>query len=342
MTLQLIATARDQGARLGAACEVAGISARTHERWTGTQGQADGRTTAERPAPARKLSEEERARVIAIATSEEFRDLSPGQIVPTLADRQEYVCSESTMCRVLRAARLVRHREPSRPPCERPRTLVARGPREVWAWDITYLRGPVKGTFFYLYLVVDLYSRKIVGAAVHLEESGEHAAALLEAACRAENVAPGQLSLHSDNGSPMKASTMLAKLRELGVAASFSRPAVSDDNPFPEALFRTLKYRPEFPRRPFRSADEARSWVSRFVRWYNEVHLHSALRFVTPATRHAGRDAGLLAGRQAVYEAARAAHPERWTGSTRNWTPVGPVVLNPSPAETREAKSRAS
>lgn len=152
---------------------------------------------------------------------------------------------------------------------------------------------------------------------------------LMRDICRREGIAPGQVVLHSDNGSPMKGATMLATLRELGVASSFSRPAVSNDNPYSEALFRTLKYRPRYPRKPFTSLLAARAWVGEFVRWYNTEHRHSAIGFVTPEQRHDGRDRDLLERRHALYQAAREKHPERWSGKTRNWTRVEEVFLNP-------------
>jgi transposase InsO family protein len=158
----------------------------------------------------------------------------------------------------------------------------------------------------------------------------EHGARLLAETARAEGVPPDQLVLHSDNGGPMTGSTMLATLQRLGILPSFSRPGVSDDNPFSESLFRTLKYRPGYPSRPFRSLEEARSWVAGFVRWYNTQHLHSALRFVTPEDRHAGREEAILEARRQVYEAARRHRPERWSRDVRNWTPVGDVTLNPA------------
>jgi putative transposase len=196
--------------------------------------------------------------------------------------------------------------------------------------DITYLRAPVRGMFYYLYLLEDLYSRRIVGWQVLDAESAEAAALLVERTCAALDADASKLHLHSDNGGPMKGATMLATLQRLGIVASFSRPRVSDDNPFPESLFRTLKYRPGFPNRPFRDIEEARQWVTAFVRWYNEQHLHSALNFVTPNDRYFGRDAAILAARHLVYQHARRRHPERWSRETRNWTPAPAVTLNPS------------
>jgi transposase InsO family protein len=184
--------------------------------------------------------------------------------------------------------------------------------------------------YYYFYLVVDIFSRKAVGAAVHETESSEHAAEMMEQACAAEGIDADQLKLHSDNGSPMKGATLLATLQKLGVVPSFSRPHVSDDNPFSEALFRTAKYRPEYPHGSFASLKAAREWSVSFVDWYNEDHLHSAIRFVTPAQRHSGQDIEILEEkRPAVYEAARARHPERWSRNTRDWSRPGPVHLNP-------------
>ncbi|WP_437810115.1 transposase [Sorangium sp. So ce1078] len=197
--------------------------------------------------------------------------------------------------------RLVRN--PARPAsAHRPRSFVARRPNQVWCWDITYLKSAVRGAFYFLYLVVDVYSRKIVGWSVETEESMVAAARLVEQTRGHEKVGSGCLVLHADNGGPMKGSTMLATLQRLGVVPSFSRPRVSDDNPYAEALFRTLKYRPEYPRRPFATVEQARQWVARFVAWYNGEHLHSSIRFVTPDDRHRGRDGALLAARHAVYQ----------------------------------------
>ena len=223
------------------------------------------------------------------------------------------------------------HRAASRPPqARRPHELMATAPNQVWSWDITYLKSPIRGQFVHLYLVVDVFSRKIVGAAVHETENSEHAAELIAQACRIEGIDPGQLALHSDNGSPMKGATLLATLQRLGVVPSFSRPRVSDDNPFSEALFRTVKYRPEYPSGPFESLEAARAWVCGLVDWYNHEHLHSGISFVAPAERHAGRDQAILERRRAVYEAARARHPERWSGPIRAWSRIEVVRLNPA------------
>ena len=315
------------GARRASAAKELEVSARTLERWR--RGGEDRRAGRCSPAPNR-LSSAERRRILAVAASPEHRDLSPKQIVPRLADCGLYVGSESSFYRVLRAEGQAAHRVKSRPPSARkPLALVAVKPNTVWSWDITYLRTSVRGLFFRLYLVMDVFSRKVVGWSVHEEEDGLLAAQLVERAALVECIVRGELTLHADNGGPMKASTLLAKLEALGVASSFSRPRTSDDNPFSEALFRTLKYRPEYPSAPFLSIDAARAWVARFVHWYNEVHFHSGIGHVTPASRHEGKDAAILAKRRAVYAAARRRNPGRWSGEIRDCERAGPVALNP-------------
>ena len=315
------------GARRAVASREVGISARTLERWR--KGGEDRREGPKSPAPNR-LTAAERRRILDVAAASEHRDLSPKQIVPRLADRGLYVGSESSFYRVLKEEGRAAHRARSRPATSRrPTALVAVKPNTVWSWDITYLRSQVRGLFFRLYLVVDVFSRKVVGWTVHEEEDGRLAAELVERTVLAEGVVRGELTLHADNGGPMKASTLLAKLEALGVAASFSRPRTSDDNPFSEALFRTMKYRPEYPSASFASIDAARAWVARFVHWHNEIHFHSGIGHVTPASRHQDRDAAILAARRRVYEAARRRNPGRWTGNVRNCDPAGPVSLNP-------------
>jgi putative transposase len=324
--LELVAEAVQGGSRKSCACEALGLSLRTVQRWE--RGGVKDRRKGSRAVAANRLSEAERARVIDVLNAPAYRDKGPNQIVPLLADEGEYLASESTMYRILREEKQLAHRERSAPRRSyEPLVRQASAPNQVWSWDITWLRSAVRGLFYYLYLIVDLYSRKIVAWSVHAEECAELASALAREACYVEGVAPGEVVLHADNGAPMKGSTMLATLQRLGVVASFSRPAVSDDNPFSEALFRTLKYRPDYPERAFESLSEARSWVEDFVRWYNSEHRHSALKFVTPQQRHRGEDVELLAHRDEVYQQARARHPQRWSGRTRNWEPAPAVTL---------------
>jgi len=192
-----------------------------------------------------------------------------------------------------------------------------------------YLKAPLLGTFFYLYMIVDVYSRKIVGYSVCDVERSDYAARLVDKACQKEGIRKNTLVLHQDNGGPMKGATLKATMEKLGVMASYSRPHVSDDNPFSESLFRTLKYRPKYPSKPFASIEAAKEWVESFVSWYNTEHLHSAIRYVTPAQRHAGEDEAILDHRRKVYEKAKREHPERWSGPIRNWEPIKEVYLNP-------------
>jgi len=342
MIIELIDEAVVRGARQVKACEVLGLDPRTVQRWQ--RGAVEDQRRGPKRSPANKLSEVERQRVLKLVNGLEYRDLPPSQIVPRLADQEIYVASESTIYRILREHDQAVERGRAKPrQLRRPEPHVATGPVQVWSWDITYLKAPVRGTFYYLYLMIDVWSRKIVGWEVHEEECAERAGEFLRRACAAECVQTmDPLVLHSDNGGPMKGATMLATMEKLGVTSSFSRPRVSDDNPFSESCFRTLKYRPEYPDRPFASLDDARAWVARFVEWYNHEHRHSAIRFVTPAQRHDGEERELLVKRQDLYEQARHRHPRRWTGPCRNWSPVETVELNPGRARRKEKEPSAA
>ena len=264
-TAQWIAAAHRDGARLHKACEVAGIDVRTLQRWKAQDGLAvgDRRPVAVRPTPAHALSAQERAAVLQVANEPRFADMPPARIVPTLADEGRYLASESSFSRILRAAWQNRHRGRAKAPHAQraPQTHVATAPRQVWCWDLTFLPAQVAGQWFYLYLILDLYSRKIVGWEVHAEDSGDHAARLVHRTALAEGIAGVERDkrpvLHGDNGSTIKATSVLAMLYWLGVKPSYSRPRVSDDNAFVEALFRTAKYRPEFPSKGFATLDDA-------------------------------------------------------------------------------------
>ncbi len=329
------------GARLTAACQVLELSPRTLQRWREQAGvKADGRQeAAQQREPANKLSEHERQQILALANQPEFAHLGPNQIVPTLADRGLYIASESSFYRVLREADQLAHRGKAKAAThQRPTPLQATAPNQVWSWDITYLATTLKGVFFYLYLIMDVYSRKIVGWEVFDTESADHAAGVFHKAHLREGVARESLALHSDNGSPMKGATMLATLQRLGVLPSFSRPSVSNDNPYSESLFKTLKYHPGFPEKPFENLHEARQWVAGFQHWDHEIHRHSALKFVTPGQRHRGEDIVILERRKALYEAAKAQRPERWSGTSRNWEPETVVYLNPNNSTQKEGK----
>lgn len=331
MILGLVDEAVCAGARQRQACGVLGVDARSVQRWK-LQGIGEDRRMGPHREPKSKLKSIERAEVIKVLHSPEYRDVSIKQIVPRLADQGVYIASESTMYRIARAEGENVHRSPAKPArSKKPRELAATKPKQVWSWDITYLMSPIRGIYFYAYVVIDVFSRKIVAQAVHTEECAVHASALISAACERENIERGQLVIHSDNGASMKGATLLARLQELGVATSFSRPSVSDDNPFSEAGFRTMKYRPEYPA-SFDSLESAREWIRGFERWYNFEHRHSAIRFVTPNQRHIGQDIRILAERSELYEAARDANPLRWSRNTRNWARITTVRLNPNNA----------
>jgi putative transposase len=320
------------GARKRLACEEVGVSQRTIQRWTQDgQIKEDQRPLVKRPEPVNKLSKEEREAILETCNKEAYASLPPSQIVPRLADKGVYLASESSFYRVLRDAGQLNHRGRTKARQKRqpPTTHVAQKPNEVWSWDISYLPSRVRGQFFYLYLILDIYSRKIVGWEVHQHEGGEEAAALVHRAVLAERCFGKPLVLHADNGSPMKAQTMQMKLYDLGIVPSHSRPRVSNDNPYSESLFRTLKYCPQWPSQGFESVETARKWVGRFVYWYNEEHRHSQIRFVTPGQRHRREDKQILGKREQLYAQAKATNPSRWSGQPRNWKPVDRVALNP-------------
>jgi transposase InsO family protein len=341
MAIDSIAIAVRHGARQQQACRIIDITVRTLQYWR-VKGLVDQRQMVKKN-PANQLSEQERNEVISICNSEDFMDFSPKQIVPALADKGAFIASESTFYRILRSVGQVHHRGRAAKPSstKRPASYTANGPNQLWSWDITYLASTIKGHFFYLYLFMDIYSRKIVGWEVYENESSEQAADVLRKS-RLKEALPinHELVLHSDNGGPMKGAAMLATMQKLGVVPSFSRPSVSNDNPFSESLFKTLKYVPIYPTQPFDSVVDARQWISTFCRWYNYSHRHSGLKFVTPAQRHLGKDKVILAEREHVYEAARRKHPERWSGKIRNWNHEKAVELNPVNQATENSEDQ--
>jgi putative transposase len=339
-----ISEARAGGSRQAPACSLAGIDPRTIQRWR-KQAGGDRRPDAVRPAPSHALTKEERARIVAVANEPRFAETPPARIVPVLADEGVYIASESSFHRVLRGHGQMNRRGRARPPrrSRPPTTHIASPPGDVWCWDVTFLPATVQGRWFYLYLILDIYSRKIVGFEVHDTDSADHAAHLVRRTALAETIhaMPEKPVLHGDNGATLKGTTVLAMLHWLGIEPSYSRPRVSDDNPYAEALFRTAKYRPEFPVKGFAELDAARQWAERFVHWYNDEHRHSGIGYVTPAQRHAGQDRALLAARHELYQQARHSSPRRWSGQTRDWTPVTAVTLNPERGSVIQATAMA-
>ncbi|MBO0959950.1 IS3 family transposase [Neobacillus sp. MM2021_6] len=331
LAVELIQEANQNGARLALACKELNISVRTYERWVSEGGvKEDQRPIAPRPEPKNKLTEEEKMEILEVVKKEEFANLPPTQIVPKLADQSIYIASESSFYRVLREQNMQNHRGRSKRPESRlPESHLAKAPNQVWTWDITWLKGPVKGIFYRLYLILDLFSRKIVGWEIWETEEAKYAEELVKKTIVNEKIQGRPLVLHSDNGSPKKAATFQVLLEKLGIQSSYSRPRVSNDNPYSKAMFRTLKYRPEYLYKGFGTLDAAREWALKFVHWYNCVHLHSGTNFVTPEQCHTGAYAEVLNKRKEVYEQAKQKRPERWTRSTRDWSPHDSVALNP-------------
>ena len=312
------------GARQAAACKAINLLPRTLSRWRLNQRGDKRKITIKNPP--NKLTDAEQNEIIQICCSPEYRDMSPNEIVPKMAENGLYIASEASFYRILKKNQLVSQKSQKSGGSKKPKTLVASGPNQVWSWDITYLCSTVKGLYHYLYLVTDIWSRKIMGWEIHDSQSAELAAELMKRLCNEHSV--NQLNLHSDNGSPMKGATMLATLQRLGVTPSFSRPGVSNDNAYSESLFKTLKYRPGYPQQ-FSSIEEAREWTLKFVLWYNTMHMHSGIKYVTPDQRHFGLDKKILETRNKTYLAARQRQPLRWTRSTRNWQWEEKIYLNP-------------
>lgn len=325
LALDLIEEANKSGCPLKIACSDLEINFKTFLNWKkGTVDQRKGPLTA----PKNKLSDVEKKEIIKVATSKEFMDCSPWIIVSKLADKGRYIASESSFYKVLKEKSMLEHRgKSSKKTKSRSAPLVAHGPNQVYSWDITYLKTTIRGQFLYLYLIMDIFSRRVVGFDVHEIESMELSSDLITKVCKAEGISEEQLTLHSDNGGPMKGATMLATLQKLGVVPSFSRPSVSNDNPYSESLFKTLKYCPKYPD-SFESVAEAKRWVIEFTNWYNNTP-HSGIKFVTPNQRHNGKDKAILEKRHKVYELAKLKNPERWNGrKTRDWGWINKVKLN--------------
>ena len=297
-------------------------------RWLKSPGQSD-----QRRGPKKhpfKFTEAEVEEILRTLNCLEYADLPANKIVPKLADRGIYLASDSTLYRVLAKHKLNTHRARTKPKIKRPTIdTTATGPNQVWCWDITILRSPVVGKYFYLYMIMDLYSRKIVGAQVFLREVEEHSQEVFAQAIAAELISGNGLRVHSDNGHPMRGVTLLEKFRDLGIVPSYSRPYVKNDNAFAESLFRTLKYSPQYPYKPFNDIEHARSWVGKFVKWFNEEHVHSSIKYVTPNERHEGRDQVILENRKKVFEKAKSKNPLRWSKEIRDWSMINEVRISP-------------
>lgn len=314
------------GARQEAACELLGVSTRTLQRWR-SGNKVDGRKGAPKET-ARKLTPQEREEVYQAANQERLADLTSEQVVATLAQESTYLASASTFYRVLRERKALNRRQDSKTPVRnaKPDTRVATGPNQIWTWDITWLTTEVKGIYFYAYVIMDLFDRSIVGWAIHDREDGQLARELFERTCF-EHCACPQF-VHSDNGGPMKSYTLVEFLYSRNILPTTNRPRVSNDNPFSESLFKTVKYRAGYPR-TFKTLIAAMTWFAGFVDWYNTKHMHSALAYVTPRQRRTGLDITLLASRNATLVLAREKHPLRWGGRpAKVYAAPAEVVLN--------------
>ena len=288
-----------------------------------------------RPKPSRALSEEERAEVRAVLNSDRFQDSPPRQVYATLLDEETYLCHWRTMYRILKEHNEVHERrnQLKHPHYAKPE-LVATGPNQLWSWDITKLKGPAKWHYYYLYVILDVFSRYVVGWLLAEQESAQLAQTLIAETCAKQHIVRDELTLHADRGGPMKAKTVGQLLIDLGFTKSHSRPRVPDDNPYSEAHFKTLKYQPDYPDR-FGSFQEALAWARGFFPWYNHQFYHSSLGLLTPASVHYGQAEIILDHRQQVLQAAYQAHPERFVqGPPQPSSLPAEVWINPPQMKT--------
>lgn len=316
------------------ACQVLGVPRASLYRHRATK-NAEPIPPSKRPVPARALQPQEQTQVLEVLNSDRFADAAPRQVYAQLLDEGAYLCSWRTMYRILQAHQQVRERrnQLTHPAYQKPE-LLAQRPNEVWTWDITKLRGPVKWTYFYLYVLMDIFSRFVVGWMVARQESAELAKELISQSCQNQKVDPDCLTIHSDRGGPMTAKSLALLLSDLGVTQSHARPHVPDDNPYSEAQFKTMKYRPDYPDR-FGGPEDARNWGRGFFGWYNFEHHHTGLGLMTPAVVHYGQALQVQARRQRVLEAAYAAHPERFVRG-RPAAPTAPEAAWINKPKTQE------
>jgi transposase InsO family protein len=311
-----------------AACAALAVNRASYYRWL-----LPTRPKLPRPRPVRALSDEETREVLAVLDSDRFMEKAPRQVYAELLDEKRHLCSVRTMYRVLAKHGQVRERRDQRrhPTYVKPE-LVARAPNQVWSWDITKVPGPARGIYFSLYVLLDIFSRFVVGWTLARSESKRVARSFLADAFERHNIVPGQLACHSDRGVPMTAKSTALLYTDLGITSSFSRPRVSDDNPYSEAVFKTLKYRPEIPER-FGSIEHGRATFTALFDWYNERHYHTGIALLTPSDVHHGRATAIIAARQNVLDAAYQRHPERFAKPPTHPQPPEVSWINP-PAAT--------
>ncbi len=324
------------------ACRAFGVHPRTwrhrRQKKAGTlpERRSRARPAGEKRSHPAKIDDDTRGEIVSTLCERRFCDLAPAQVYATLLDEEVYLASVSTMYRILREESLTGerrrgHRRTAHPTPQ----LSADGPGQVWSWDISRLRGPGPRDWFYLYVILDIFSRKIVGWCVDVEETETVAKRLIRVTCERENIAAGQLKLHSDRGAQMTSATIAELLEDLSVTRSLSRPRVSDDNPYSEAAFKTVKYRPTYPDR-FDSLEDARVWMRKFVTWYNTEHYHSGIGYLHPADLHNGTAGTVIDARQAVLDAAYQAHPERFiAGPPKADRPPAAAWINKPTIQTK-------
>lgn len=309
-------------------CKIIGLNLRTLQRWQ--TGIMKDRRKGSVKVIRHKLTKEEEDKIINVCCSKKFMDLNPYEIVAILAQEGIYIASESSMYRVLRKYKLLKNRTGNKKRVsKKPEEIKADKPDQIWSWDITYLKTNIRGVFYYLYVFMDVWSRKITAWGIFEEESGEHAKNILAEYCIREGIRVGRI--HSDNGAPMKSAIFLGLLEFLGVTRSFSRPRTSNDNAYSESLFKTVKYSAGFPG-SFETIDKARTWFSKFLKWYNTEHLHSGIMYVTPEQRYIGADKEILRKRNETYIKAKKNNPLRWTKNCRKWKYTDIVCLNSNTA----------
>jgi len=294
------------------ACHAMGFSRSTFYRLTSLPSQKSSEEAGSKQGSSRGLDPVERAQVRAILNHERFVDCTPYVVYATLLDEGQYLCSISTMYRILRENHEVRERRNQRKlPVYKKPELLATGPNQLWSWDISWLKGPVPGSYYYIYVILDVFSRYIVGWTIALVESADLAKKLIDLACDRQGILPDSLTLHSDRGPAMMSIPVANLLRDLSVINSHSRPYTSNDNPFSEAQFKTMKYRFDYPQR-FDSLEHARKWARPFIKWYNFEHLHSGIGLLPPAALHFGSAHHIFERRQLSLDAAYLQHPERF------------------------------
>jgi len=324
---------------LASACAVLGVPRSSVYRHRRKPGSPEQQPQQPRPAPPRALDQAEKDKLRDLLDSERFQDLAPREVYASLLDEGVYYCSWRTMYRVLAACDQVRERRNQlRHPAYAKPELMATGANQVWSWDITKVRGPSKGLYYYLYVILDIFSRYAVGWMAAEQESAALAEQMIAETCRKQGIEQGRLTIHADNGGAMTAKSLALLMADLGVGKSHSRPHVSDDNPFSEAQFRTLKYHPDYPER-FGCLTDVRSWGQRFFAWYNDEHHHTGLGLLTPADVHYGRAATVLTNRQVILQRAYEAHPERFVKGVPKPVPAPSAVWINPPKESSQAQS---